>query len=182
LKAFIFNIVAGTCAILCISVLWLQINFHQYYYCQYSVSHVIDPGYTFFEVASYHGVLSAGFWVSRVNRTAPSPGIHAGALPDGRVVRSISISGLYPQIIHIDNLNGLGFKTFSVSIPDWLIAMLVALPLAFWLRPHLKRIRMRRRIQLGQCGICGYDLKLNVSGCCPECGSAFPLIARPTNG
>lgn len=32
----------------------------------------------------------------------------------------------------------------------------------------------RRRIRDGHCCKCGYDLTGNVSGMCPECGSAIP--------
>jgi len=32
----------------------------------------------------------------------------------------------------------------------------------------------KRRLQLGHCSICDYDLTGNVSGVCPECGTPIP--------
>jgi hypothetical protein len=50
-----------------------------------------------------------------------------------------------------------------VTIPLWLLFVLVLLPTAFlWYRD--------RRIPPGHCRKCGYDLTGNVSGTCPECG------------
>lgn len=52
-----------------------------------------------------------------------------------------------------------------MDIPVWIIAMLVAVPSAWlWYRD--------RRRAPGLCIKCGYDLRGNASGVCPECGSA----------
>jgi hypothetical protein len=54
----------------------------------------------------------------------------------------------------------------NVIVPIWIPLLVVALPTAFvWWRD-------RRRIPPGHCQICGYNLTGNVSGRCPECGSA----------
>jgi len=48
--------------------------------------------------------------------------------------------------------------------PLWIPFLIFALPTAFvWYRD-------RRRIPVGHCGRCGYDLTKNESGVCPECG------------
>lgn len=51
-------------------------------------------------------------------------------------------------------------------LPCWTSFLFVAFPTAvlFWLG--------RRRIPLGHCRKCGYDLRGNESGVCPECGAA----------
>ena len=50
--------------------------------------------------------------------------------------------------------------------------LLVAIPTAFlWARP-------RRRIPPGYCQTCGYNLTGNVSGVCPECGTAVECPAE----
>ncbi len=60
-----------------------------------------------------------------------------------------------------------------VVIPIWIPFTLIALPTALlW---YLDR----RRIPVGHCGRCGYDLNKNVSGRCPECGVE---IVRPPDG
>ena len=56
-----------------------------------------------------------------------------------------------------------------IRIPCWAVFMCVAFPTAllFW--------RDRRRIPDGHCQKCGYNLKGNVSGLCPECGTIVCL-------
>jgi len=69
-------------------------------------------------------------------------------------------------------------SSFSIAIPTrihWpgalsnlLIYTLVLLPLSY-VPGLLKRFSRRAR---GRCSSCGYDLHLNASGVCPECGAA----------
>ncbi len=57
-------------------------------------------------------------------------------------------------------------------IPLWLPFLLIALPTGFlfW-SDHRKRTRV------GHCTTCGYDLKGNTSGTCPECGATTARAA-----
>lgn len=54
-----------------------------------------------------------------------------------------------------------------VAIPIWVLSLLAAAP-TFWL---WRRDWWRGP---GQCSKCGYDLRSNTSGVCPECGAAAP--------
>ncbi len=57
---------------------------------------------------------------------------------------------------------------WSVAIPMWLPAALVAVvPLHYGVRTA----RRRRRRRHGRCATCGYDLRAT-AGCCPECGAS----------
>ena len=61
----------------------------------------------------------------------------------------------------------------GLTIPDWLLAALLALPTVrsfgvVWVR--------RRRMRRGLCIACGYDLR-GASGRCPECGR-IPHLSR----
>lgn len=61
---------------------------------------------------------------------------------------------------------------FNVAIPLWFIASILiltgAIPFAIQLRRRLIRLGV------GFCQKCGYDLSGNMSGVCPECGTAIP--------
>jgi hypothetical protein len=92
-------------------------------------------------------------------------------------VRAQGIQGICPQW-RFGRAEGIGdapiFKPvygslsalgeFYVVAPLWMLFLIAALPTAFlwWLD--------RRRIPLGHCQKCGYNLTGNVSGICPECG------------
>ncbi|HEV2688413.1 MAG TPA: hypothetical protein VGV35_07655, partial [Bryobacteraceae bacterium] len=58
----------------------------------------------------------------------------------------------------------------GVTLPYWIIILVTAIAPAFWLREDLSR---RRRLRIGLCQSCGYNLTGNTSGVCPECGTAI---------
>jgi hypothetical protein len=63
-------------------------------------------------------------------------------------------------------------RQMLVGVHLGLVAVLLALfPVISLIRGPLRRSRRRRR---GRCLVCGYDLRGNVSGVCPECGEAVP--------
>ena len=57
----------------------------------------------------------------------------------------------------------------TVWFPAWVPPLVLATVSYIVARP-LIRVRNRRR--RGLCVTCGYDLRGNVSGVCPECGQA----------
>jgi hypothetical protein len=58
----------------------------------------------------------------------------------------------------------------------WSAAAVGAIFPLLWLALRLSRSAwMRRRRRLGLCRWCGYDLTLNQSGACPECGKVIPV-------
>ncbi len=62
------------------------------------------------------------------------------------------------------------------EFPLWLPFLLIALPTGylFW-SDH------RRRMRVGCCAVCGYDLKGNTWGRCPECGSDVGPVTKASN-
>ncbi len=62
-----------------------------------------------------------------------------------------------------------------VVVPCWFPAAVFAL-LPAWLTV-MRRWRRRYRLTHGLCLACGYSLTGNVSGVCPECGTAVPRSA-----
>jgi hypothetical protein len=72
------------------------------------------------------------------------------------------------------NLIGGGSVTdgrWGVELPFWFLALAFAVPPLRW---EQRRRTANRRRRLGLCRRCGYDLKENRSGVCPECGTAAP--------
>ncbi|MCH8243527.1 MAG: hypothetical protein IH897_13095 [Planctomycetes bacterium] len=66
-------------------------------------------------------------------------------------------------------------------VPVWLLVVAVGFPTAIlWWRD--------RRLKAGFCKVCKYDLTGNVSGTCPECGTAVGRASKtndattPTHG
>lgn len=58
-----------------------------------------------------------------------------------------------------------GYWAFSFSIPHGALALAASIVPLYWMR--------RQRRALGGCRSCGYNLTGNVSGVCPECGTAI---------
>lgn len=64
----------------------------------------------------------------------------------------------------------MGLRTWWLGFPLWApLALFAFYPALAFICGPLRRWRHRRR---GLCLRCGYDLAGNVSGVCPECGSA----------
>jgi hypothetical protein len=64
---------------------------------------------------------------------------------------------------------------FSLALPYWVPFLFFAiLPGARW---FLWRRTRRCRLAIGKCKKCGYNLTGNISGICPECGTA--IAAKP---
>ncbi len=102
-------------------------------------------------------------------------GFVASLDPAGRVTAWHAL----PPSINSPNLTGrrATFRWTRYQIPLWPLA-LPALP-ALWVlsRDTLRACRKARRRRRGLCLRCGYDLTGNVSGRCPECGTACGLRA-----
>jgi hypothetical protein len=65
-----------------------------------------------------------------------------------------------------------GASTGIVYVALWLVLALTTVPTVFLL------MRLRHTLPAGCCAICGYNLTGNVSGRCPECGTAIDEAAR----
>jgi hypothetical protein len=70
---------------------------------------------------------------------------------------------------------GIGTSDYLcvLLIPFWAVALL-ALAASIW--AWLAYRRRRERDRPGHCNACGYDLKGNLSGVCPECGAAAAAV------
>jgi hypothetical protein len=100
----------------------------------------------------WHGWAGFGFGGGKAFYTVEQPGLRSGN----------NQSLLYSENFQI---------TFQlVSIPLWALLPLLAV-LPAWRARSWRLERHRRRF--GLCAACGYDLKGNASGVCPECGTCI---------
>lgn len=60
-----------------------------------------------------------------------------------------------------------------VIVPLWIVAVLFGVLPAISLTKFLRARQKSQRVKHGCCTACGYDLAGNVSGVCPECGTAI---------
>ena len=65
-----------------------------------------------------------------------------------------------------------------LAVPFWFLCLVLLMPPAAWFgrfgSARRRKHRGGRRLRLGHCPHCGYDLRGNVSGMCPECGAPAP--------
>lgn len=73
---------------------------------------------------------------------------------------------------------GMTVSFTGIGLPHWLVAVIFAVLPAQWLRRRLTDGRAQRRVAAGACLACGYDLKGNGSGICPECGMQILPTAK----
>jgi|GEM_PF-2856401 len=65
----------------------------------------------------------------------------------------------------------------ALYLPCWAIQIPLIVATGLLLRPWWRQRRAMRWLGEGKCAKCGYDLTGNVSGVCPECGTA--VAAKP---
>lgn len=59
-----------------------------------------------------------------------------------------------------------------IVIPHWMALVVFSWPFLLWLWFFLRRFRMVRRVSVGRCYKCGYDLRGSDGDQCSECGAA----------
>ncbi len=90
--------------------------------------------------------------------------------PSGRPIESKTWCGL----LIYKGWEQAMFRTRELSLPSPLVAVMLGLP------PDVILVWRWRagRVRPGHCNHCGYNLTGNVSGVCPECGTALPGSAE----
>jgi hypothetical protein len=156
-----------------------------------SISYLILPPNTTIIRAAYLDEYSVGYFKNQneyVDRAsgrriagpsiplAYTPGLNRG-VPQATFTPNerhafLGISWAESKAMSIDNASTSRIITiFKVDVSLWLLAVVLAILPAIWLlRFQFDRQQQRRRE--GRCLACGYDLAGNVSGVCPECGTA----------
>ncbi len=168
MKRRALTVSAVICAVLAIAVLWMQSRSDgRYEFLQYAHKRSSNTGFYIVGVGSCQYVLFVAGCITRANVPPPNKfGLQAGSWSSCRLSRPPG-SALYPGVIYNDPLAPWNQFPLTIWVPHWLAALLSSL---LPVMAACLYIRLRRRIRLGHCGSCGYDLSYNVSGRCPECG------------
>lgn len=73
---------------------------------------------------------------------------------------------------NIDTSNaGLESVETYLTVPDWFLISVCGILPGIW----FFRMKRRRRLKLGLCSSCGYDLRASLDRC-PECGTAVNVV------
>lgn len=73
-----------------------------------------------------------------------------------------------------------GERTVAYAVPHWLVALVLAIPVAWLFNAWRRRVRAERMAS-GQCVACGYDLRATPDRC-PECGQVPQLPSIVAGG
>jgi len=85
--------------------------------------------------------------------------------PDGEFFGFASAT----MVMAIMPSNTVVFRSRSITIPHWFLAFLCVIVPVIWIR-WCTRIR---RVMIGKCTHCAYDLTGNETGKCSECGTSI---------
>ncbi len=135
---------------------------------------VIWPGDRLQAVASHHGSVVFFFSNIRIDRSDERLMYGPEDNDEYRGLRNDVMGELSLNWHHFGFLfgiskadaGGLGGKFWLINLPDWFLALVLAIPPIRLIRAGLRR-RYRRRT--GKCPECGYDLRHSPERC-PECG------------
>jgi hypothetical protein len=76
---------------------------------------------------------------------------------------AVTDGGFFPPVV---------VHSRSIGVSVWLLVFLIAVPCIVI---ALRSLRSQKLLSAGMlCRSCGYDLRLNTSGLCPECGANVP--------
>ena len=118
------------------------------------------------------------FWydsaIYRGGTLIPSiPRLHGFAFADEKSLQGLAMKG-YPAEPALDVNGPISVTGWVALFPHWAVILATSILPAFWLIQKgffIRQFRRRRRIKLGLCTVCGYDLRATPDRC-PECGNS----------
>jgi len=176
------NILCGLSLLLCVATSWLWISsYFVLHYVGYSFEDTAHPSISD-DYMSLHW--SGGGMVfecvpAMIRSIVTPPGFRWGVSSSKTDIHYPSPPTNSPRWLM--KVIGIGWGSYlgpysirSLIFPAWIPVILTAvLPTVWLIRP-----RGSRRPPLGFCQNCGYNLTGNVSGICPECGTAITVGDR----
>jgi hypothetical protein len=180
-----FHIAMTLSLLLCLAMaaLWVRsYHYNDYWHLwQNHVSSQNAAGHDWhFSIRSQGGGIRAMFLHTNYSfrGTLPPDGLgfqHIKSISTGQSRLTTFAAAVLKKSDFSDVWPGATFGGIKVEFPDWL-PMLLAVPVVwrFW-RKQLLRRRLLRLLAAGHCPVCGYNLTGNISGTCPECGTAITV-------
>jgi hypothetical protein len=165
----LFTLAAAVSAVLCVGVsaMWVRSRSHVDSLMYQSARGPTPPGYRLW---SAEGIVALQLFDSNRHNWNWHAGWSVSSVPQHPRPKS--------RFLLIESGHPLGFAVFSdsargyntrICTPYWFLFLLTAaLPVARWML-----IRMRR-LKVGCCPVCGYDLRATPDRC-PECGVPSPV-------
>jgi hypothetical protein len=174
MKRILFHVAAAGSLLLCLAVatLWIRSFFVEE---RFDSGPPLAPGHTYIIRASNGAIriCSSAF----ASATPESMGhIYLGD-PPGLWTANFTFGwGRWDRLWEAHSGRLVPVRSVSFSFPGWLAMVALGVTPLFWL---IQERRRRRRLALGHCLRCGYDLRAS-AGTCPECGCRAPMPATPS--
>jgi len=181
MKRRVFTIFAALSLLLCVAttVLWVR----SYYIGDSFERRELDTEWSI-DITPGHISICRGNDPARIfDRGDTANWRHRGSSPGGQIWwrrslagRGVSALGLVYCWSH-PHPAVTGFRL--IAMPFWFICLTLAALAAWAIRSTWLQRRLQRRLRLGLCPTCGYDLRASKERC-PECGQ--PVISAPHKG
>jgi hypothetical protein len=128
--------------------------------------------YSAYGVGLFRGNINFGSWHETWPQdcSTPQPPGDGGVFCDGRIAVDDTSSFGFPFYHCRNDIDGYVATFWGLQLPVWPVAVVSSLPGLVNIAARIRGKLHRRRVKVGLCPICGYDLRATPDRC-PECGT-----------